>query len=71
MPKQAPEETSPATTAASHGTGAMNKQGRDAELVSGSDRTAKATGPACADALRDFHLTLHTFRLLYWWPQRE
>lgn len=51
MPKQAPEEISPATTAASRGIGAMNEQGKDADLMSGSDHTAKATSPAWADGL--------------------
>lgn len=49
----------------------MNKQGSNAELLSGSEHAARTTSLACADTLRDFHLTSHTFRLLYWWPQRE
>ena len=52
MSKQAPEETPAARTAAPHSVCAMNEQGRDAELLSGSEHAARTTSPACTNALR-------------------
>lgn len=46
MQEQAPEEAPPVPVAAPCSVGARKKQGRDAELVSGSDHMAGATSPA-------------------------